>query len=186
MAPARATRKVSSGAPPTATQRTSGATDWLIASRPQGKANGHRSRNPSATTHHPATAAGQNGSRSRSRWPTASRAKMTASAPASAPQAYHATLSSHVSSGTNSARPNARPQQNEPRRLRPVSAMTSNAGPTAASGQASSGGNDTKTAIPPTTESSSAQGHVNPPKAAARLAAVPETGPAWADITLAA
>ena len=29
---------LSSGAPPTATQRTSGATDWLIASRPHGKA----------------------------------------------------------------------------------------------------------------------------------------------------
>src|SRR5712671_5660251 len=38
MAPARAIRKLSSGTPPTATQRTSGATDWLIASRPQGKA----------------------------------------------------------------------------------------------------------------------------------------------------
>ena len=38
MAPVSAIRKLSSGAPPNATQRTSGATDWLIASRPQGKA----------------------------------------------------------------------------------------------------------------------------------------------------
>jgi hypothetical protein len=64
--------------------------------------------------------------------------------------------------------------------------MTSNAGPTAANGQASSGGADANTAIPPAADRSSAHGHVNPPKAAARLAVVPETDPAWADITLAA
>ena len=38
MAPVRATRKLRNGTPPIATQRTSGATDWLIASLPQGKA----------------------------------------------------------------------------------------------------------------------------------------------------
>ncbi len=109
---------------------------------------------------------------------------MTASATASANHAYQATLSSHVSSGTNSARPNASPQQNEPRRLRPVSAMTSSAGPRTTTGQASSGGKETNTAIPPTIEMSSAQGRPSP--AHARLCVVPETGPAWADITLAA
>jgi hypothetical protein len=111
---------------------------------------------------------------------------MTASAPASAAQAYHATLTSHVSSGTNSARPNASPHPNEPRRLRPVRATTSSAGPTAASGQTSSGGNDANSAIPPATEMSSAQGHVNPAKAAVRPVVVPAAGSAWADITLAA
>src|ERR1035441_8874778 len=38
MAPVSATRKLRNGAPPMATQRTSGATDWLIASLPQGQA----------------------------------------------------------------------------------------------------------------------------------------------------
>ncbi len=69
MAPVSATRKLSSGTPPTATQRTSGAADWLMASRPQGKAYGHRSRSASTLTHQPATAAGQKGSSSSSRWP---------------------------------------------------------------------------------------------------------------------
>jgi len=72
------------------------------------------------------------------------------------------------------------------RRLRPVSAMTSSAGPAAANGQASSGGNDANTASPPATEMSSAQGHARPPKAAPRLAVVTETVQARADITLAA
>ena len=36
--PARATRNVSSGGPPIATQRTVGAWAWLMASLPQGKA----------------------------------------------------------------------------------------------------------------------------------------------------
>ncbi len=67
---------------------------------------------------------------------------MTDSAPASANHTYQATLTSQDSSGTNSARPNTSPQQNEPRRLRPASATTSSAGPSAASGQTSNGGKD--------------------------------------------
>ena len=70
----------------------------------------------------------------------ASTAKMTARAPASATHAYQATLTSQDSRGTNSARPNASPHPNDPRRLRPVSATTSSAGPSTASGQASIGG----------------------------------------------
>ena len=176
MAPTNATRKLSSGTPPTATQRTSGATDWLMASRPQGKANGHRSRSASTSTHQPATAAGQPGSRSSSRWPMQNTAKMTDSAPASANHPYHATLISHDSSGTNSARPKTSPQANDPRRLRPASATTSSAGPTAASGQASTGGNEADTAAPPATDSSSAQRVAKPPNAPGRPGGAPGTG----------
>src|SRR5215472_3514092 len=187
MAPVSATRKVSSGTPPTATQRTSGATDWLMASRPQGKAKGHRSRSASAATHQAATAAGQNGRSSSSRWPTQSRAKMTASDPASAAHAYQATLISQDRSGTNKARPNTSPQPNDPRRLRPVSATTSSAGP-AATGLTSSGGNEAKTASPPATLSSSAHRVRNPANAPARpVLAPPEisrASPACAEITL--
>ena len=112
---------------------------------------------------------------------------MTASAPASANHAYQATLISQDSSGTNSARPNTSPQPNEPRRLRPVSASTSSAGPAAASGQAPSGGNDAKTASPPATESSSAQRVREPaerPGAAGR--APRRLGHGLGDLTLAA
>ena len=186
MAPVRATRKVSSGAPPNATQRTSGATDWLIASRPQGKAYGHRSRTPSASTHQPATATGQYGRRSSSRWPMASSAKMTASAPASAAHAYQASLTSQDSRGTNCARPNASAQPNDARRLRPVSAITSSAGPSTASGQASIGGKEAYSARPPATEMSSAQRVRKPPKSPARPVRAPEAAAAWAEITLRA
>src|SRR5580693_5542269 len=167
MAPVSATRKLSSGAPPIATQRTSGATDWLMASRPQGKANGHRSRSASAATHQAATRAGQNGSTSSSRWPTHSRAKITASARASAAHAYQATLTPS-------------PQPNDPRRLRPVSATTSSAGPSTASGQASIGGNEAYTASPPATLASSAHRVRNPPNEPARPVLAPETGTASA------
>ncbi len=185
MAPVSATRKLSSGAPPTATQRTSGACDWLMASRPQGKAKGHRSRSASAATHQAATAAGQNGSSSSSRWPMVSMAKITAKAKASAPHAYQATLISQDSRGTNRARPNTSPQPNDPRRLRPVSASTSRAGPAAASGHTSSGGNAANTASPPATDSSSAHRVRNPPNAPARPVLAPEAGTAW-EITHAA
>ena len=187
IAPVSATRKVRNGAPPTATQRTSGATDWLIASRPHGKANGHRSLIASTSTHQPATAAGQPGSRSSSRWPMQNTAKMTDSAPASANHPYHATLISHDSSGTNSARPKTRPQANDPRRLRPASATTSSAGPTAASGQASTGGNEANTAAPPATDSSSAHQMPRPPNPTpAPRAPTPSCCAAWAEITFEA
>ena len=155
-----------------------------MASRPQGKAKGHRSRSASAATHQAATADGQNGSSSSSRWPTHKMAKISASAPASAAHAYQATLISQDSSGTNRARPNTSPQPNDPRRLRPVSATTSSPGPSAASGQASSGGNEAKTASPPATLSSSAHRVRNPPNAPARPVRAPEASTACADITL--
>src|SRR6516164_7057305 len=128
-----------------------------MASRPQGKANGHRSLSASAATHQAPTVAGQNGTSSSSRCPTHSTAKMTASAPASAAHAYQATLTSQDSNGTNRATPNTSPQPNDPRRLRPVSATTSSAGPSTASGHTSSGGNEANTASPPAADSSSAQ-----------------------------
>ena len=181
-----ATRKDSSGAPPTATQRTSGATDWLMASRPQGNANGHRSRSASAATHHAATSAGQPGSSSSSRWPMQTMAKISASAPASAAHAYQATLISHDSSGTNRASPNTSPHPNEDRRRRPVSAKTSSPGPRNASGHTSSGGNDAKAASPPAADSSSAHGVRNPPNAPARPVRAPASAAACADITRAA
>ena len=183
IAPVSATRKVSSGAPPIATQRASGATDWLMASLPQGKAKGHRSRRASAATHQAATAAGQQGSSSSSRWPRHKMAKMTASDRASAAHAYQATLTSQDSSGTNRATPNARPQPNDPRRLRPVSATASIPGPAAASGHAFTGGNEANNARPPPALSSSAQRVPNPPNAPARPVLVPEASAAW-EITI--
>src|SRR5271165_7577182 len=91
----------------------------------------------------------------------ASTAKMSARAPASAAHAYQASLTSQDSRGTNSARPNASPHPNDPRRLRPVSATTSNPGPSTTSGQAPTGGKAAYNARPPATEISSAQ---RPPK----------------------
>jgi hypothetical protein len=67
-----------------------------------------------------------------------------------------------------------------------MSATTSAAGPSTASGQASSGGKEAKVAAPPANERSRAQRVANPPKAPARLVLAPEAGTAWADITLAA
>ncbi len=186
MALVSATRKLSSGTPPTATQRTSGATDWLMASRPQGNAKGHRSRSASAATHHAATSEGQNGSSSSSRWPMHTMAKMTASAPASAAHAYQATLISHDSSGTNRPSPNTSPHPNEARRLRPVSATTSSPGPANASGHTSSGGDEANTASPPANDSSSAQRVRIPPNAPTGPVRAPEAAAACAEITRAA
>src|SRR6516164_7736915 len=101
-------------------------------------------------------------------------AKMTASAPASANHPYQATLISQDNRGTNSVRPNASPQQNDPRRLRPASATTSSAGPSTASGHASIGGKEAKTARPPATETSSAQRVPRPATSPARVVRVPE------------
>src|ERR1051326_6008600 len=174
MAPVSATRKLSSGAPPTATQRASGASGWLMASRPHGNAYGHRSRTASTVTHQAATKAGQPGRPSSSRCPAQNSAKMIASAPASAAHAYQASLISQDSSGTNSARPNTSPHPNDARRLRPVSATTSRAGPSTASGPRSTGGKDANTASPPASEASSAQRVRNPPNAPARSVSAPE------------
>src|SRR5690349_4346213 len=173
-------RKLSRGAPPIATQRTSGATDWLIASRPQGNAYGHRSLIPSTRTHQPATATGQYGRFSSSRCPMASTARMTASAPASAAHAYQASLISQDSRGTNAARPNTSPQPNDARRLRPASATTSSPGATAASGHASTGGNDAYSASPPATEISSAQRVLNPAKLPTPPVRASASDAAWA------
>ena len=116
----------------------------------------------------------------------ASTAKMTARAPASAAHAYQASLTSQDSRGTNSARPNASPHPNDPRRLRPVSATTSSAGPSTASGQAPTGGKAEYKARPPATEMSSAQPMPNPPESVTRPVRAPEAGAAWAEITMAA
>jgi len=111
---------------------------------------------------------------------------MSASAAASATHAYHASLTSQYSSGTNNARPNTSPHPNEARRLRPVRASTSRAGPATASGQASTGGKAANSARPPATDSSRAQRVANPPKAPGPRVFAPAAGAAWADITLAA
>ena len=177
MVPARATRKVSSGGPPTDTHRTVGAWAWLMASRPQGKAYGHRSRKPSTATHQHATATGQPGSRSISRWPMANTAKITASETARAAHAYQATLTSQEISGTKNARPKQSPMPKEPRRLRCHSATTSSAGPTAASGQIPVGGNAAASARPPATATSAAGSVRSPLPAPGR---VPGPAPARA------
>src|SRR5215468_915384 len=184
VAPNSATANVSSGAPPTAAQPRVGASAWLIASRPHGKPHGQRSRSASAATHQPATANGQAGSFSRSLCATASTAKMTASAAASASQAYHATLSTQASSGKKNATPKTSPTTNEARSDRPFKAMTSSAGPTAASGQTPAGGNAAASASPPASPAVSAQrsrsgGLAGDPDGGA----VPASASAWAGIT---
>ena len=114
----------------------------------------------------------------------ASSAKMTASAPASAAHAYQASLISQDNRGTNCASPNASAQPNDARRLRPVSASTSSAGPSTTSGQASVGGKEAYIARPPATEMSRAHRVRNPPKSPARPVRAPEAAAAWAEITL--
>src|SRR5262249_59812066 len=117
-----------------------GAPAGLLASLPRGSASAHGLRSAWAQPHQPATASGQAGRSSSSRWPTASTAKITASATASASQAYHATLSSQDSSGTKKASPNTSPASSEARRPRRHSATASRAGPAGASGQIPIGG----------------------------------------------
>jgi hypothetical protein len=109
---------------------------------------------------------------------------MTASDPASAAHAYQAKLISQDSSGTNCARPNTSAQPNDPRRLRPVSASTSSAGPSTASGQMPIGGKEAYNARPPAAEMSRAQPVRNPPVSPARPVRAPEAAAAWAEITL--
>ena len=139
-----------------AVQGAVGAPAWLMASLPHGNAYGHRSRSASAATHQPATATGQARSDSSTRWPTASRAKMTASAMASAAQAYQARLISQDSSGMKNASPNSNPTAKLARRLRPCSASTSSAGPSGASGHAPTGGKAAVRTSPPATAASKA------------------------------
>ncbi len=109
---------------------------------------------------------------------------MTASAPPSAAHAYQASLTSQDSRGTNRAKPNASPHPNDPRRLRPASATASSAGPSTASGHASTGGNEAKVASPPATESGSAQRVRNPPESAPRPVRAPDAETASAEIML--
>ena len=172
MVPASATRKLSSGAPPTAAHGAAGVPAWLIASLPHGKGYGHRLRSASAQTHEPATASGQARRSSSNRWPTASTAKITASATASANHAYHATLSSQDGSGTKKASPNTSPASSEARRPRRHSATASSAGPAGASGQIPIGGKAAVRASPPVSATASAQGRLR------RAAAGPAAGAA--------
>ena len=65
---------------------------------------------------------------------------MTADPPARPGHVYHATLSTQESIGKKNATPKTSPTTNDPRRLRPVSATASSAGPAAASGQTPAGG----------------------------------------------
>ena len=129
-----------------------------MASLPHGNPpHGQRSRSASAATHQPATATGQARSRSSSRWPRASTAKMSASLTASATQAYQARFTTQDSSGKKKARPKTAPIANEPRRRCRRSATASSAGPTTASGQIPYGGKAAVRARPPTSPVSSAQ-----------------------------
>src|SRR5207245_813065 len=110
----------------------------------------------------------------------------SARSPARMVHAYHASLTSQETRGTNRARPNASPQPNDARRLRPVSATTSSAGPAKASGHASTGGNAANSASPPATEISNAQRVLNPPKHPARPDPLPVADAAWTEITVPA
>ena len=158
MAPKSATANVSSGVPPIAAQPLVGAVAWLIASLPHGKPpHGQRSLSASSATHQPATATGQPGRLSSTRWAIASTARMTAEAAASATQAYQATLSTHASNGKKKAMPKTSPTANEARSDRPDSAIASSAGPAAASGQIPAGGNAAASARPPASPVASAQ-----------------------------
>ena len=140
-----------------AAQCAVGDPDWLIASRPHGNAYGQRARIASAATHQQATATGQPGSRSSSRWPMQSSPKMTASAMASAAHAYQATLISQDSSGTKNATPKASPMPNEARSRCRYRVSTSTAGPAMASGHTPTGGNAPARASPPAAAAGSAQ-----------------------------
>src|SRR3984885_9027001 len=134
VAPKSATANVSTGVPPIAAQPLVGAVAWLIASLPHGKPpHGQRSLSASSATHQPATATGQPGKLSSTRWAIASTARMTAEAAASATQA------------------------NEARSDRPDSAIASSAGPAAASGQIPAGGKAAASARPPASPVASAQ-----------------------------
>src|ERR1700749_2721025 len=134
--PKSATANVSSGAPPIPAQPRVGAVAWLIASLPHGKPpHGQRSLNASSATPQPATATGQPGRFSSTRWAIASTARMTAEAAASATQAYQATLSTHASNGKKKAIPKTSPTADEVRSDRPDNAIASSAGPAAATGQ---------------------------------------------------
>src|SRR5262249_25699033 len=104
-APASASRRLSNGGPPIATQPVVGAVAWLIASRPHGKPHGQRSCTASTTTHQPATGSGQNRSRSNCGSASARPAMVSASATARANQAYQATLISQDSSPTKNTSP---------------------------------------------------------------------------------
>ena len=168
--------KLSSGAPPTAAHGAAGVPAWLIASLPHGNAYGHRLRSAPAHTHQPATASGQARRSSSNRWPTASSAKITASATASASHAYHATLSSQDSSGTKKASPNTRPASSEARRPRRHSATASSAGPAGASGQIPIGGKAAVRASPPVSATASAQGRPRRAAAAGRVARAGRAG----------
>ena len=158
VAPKSATANVSTGVPPIAAQPLVGAVAWLIASLPHGKPpHGQRSLSASSATHQPATATGQPGKFSSTRWAIASTARMTAEAAASATQANQATLSTHASNGKKKAMPKTSPTANEARSDRPDSAIASSAGPAAASGQIPAGGNAAASARPPASPVASAQ-----------------------------
>ena len=142
LAPASASRKVSSGGPPIATQPAVGAAAWVMASRPQGNPpHGNRSCTPSCTTHQPATASGQARSRSSGGRARVSTAKMTDSTTASVTQAYQATLTSHDSSARKNTAPQISPAAKVTSRPFRHTASVSSAGPTMASGQIPTGGN---------------------------------------------
>ena len=81
---------------------------------------------------------------------------------ASAAHAYQATLTSQDSRGTKKAIPKTSPMRNEARSPWRCSAITSRAGPAAASGQNPAGGNAPTRAAPPATAVSRAQGSRNP------------------------
>src|SRR6516165_11553107 len=185
VAPNSATANVNSGAPPTAAQPRVGASAWLIASRPHGKPHGQRSRSASAATHQPATANGQAGSFSKSLCPTASTAKMTASAAASVTQAYQARLITQASRGKKKAAPKTSPTQNEARSDRPDNAITSSAGPAAASGQIPAGGNAAASASPPASAVASAQRSRSSGASGCWCGTVSAPALAWAGITYA-
>ena len=81
---------------------------------------------------------------------------------ASAAHAYQATLTSQDSRGTKKAIPKTSPMRNEARSPRRCSAITSRAGPAAASGQNPTGGKAPTRATPPATAASRAQGSRSP------------------------
>src|SRR5690242_238983 len=152
-----ATRNVSQGTPPIATQPAVGFPAWLMASRPQpNPPNGQRLRSASSATHHRATAAGQIRRFSSSRRVTAVTEKISASPPASAAKTYQATLIIQVSMGRKNAAPKTSPTSIDPRKLRRHSATTSSAGPTAASGHTPAGGNAAASDSPPASATRSA------------------------------
>lgn len=147
--PARATAKLTSGAPPSAASGVNG--EWVLAkaSRPQGKPpNGTRSRAHSSATHRQAPHTGHPRSREVRASPAPSAATNSASATDRPTTASYPTTSSQRSSSTKNGRARTKPVHAPWRPVRPWVIRASAATPRTDSGHTSYGGKAKASATP--------------------------------------